>query len=820
VAFQTAVCSENARRDLVIASALNGIDYLEVSADQTTLRLYFLKSIPLNGFGLPGAPQLVTIRGGVRIRNIEVTAVRRADEQLLEVDVSEPGDFSTYTLVIDSAALDPVFAQVDFSFKAACPNRFDCRPKQDCPPAVIDEPLIDYLAKDYASFRQALIDFLTTRVPDWTERHEADLLIALLEAVAYTGDHLSYFQDAVANEPYLQTARQRISVRRHARLIDYRMHDGASARTFVFFEIAGASGTIPAGTPVLSRIDRPLGPLVPPLPPVLPLAPAAVKLQALAVADAVFEVAVAANVVAAHNRIEIHTWGNRECCLPRGSTSVDLRGDLTATLENGDYLLFEEVLGPSTGLEPDADRAHRQVVRLTEVALTQDPVLTLALTRVTWAPADALRFPLCLSAVATDGVLDGTFIDNVSVARGNLALADHGRRVQDPWVPEDPATLGAEGIVASFRPFRVQLEEGPLAFRIPPPAPDAPAAELFTTDPGQALPQVTELQVSLNGAPQPGWQPIGPDLLSADPFLRRFVVETDNEGRALLRFGDNVFGEAPSNGSFLRASYRVGVGTSGNVGADALAHVFSDAALPAIVSIRNPLAAWGGIDPQPIEQVKQLAPAAFRAQQFRAVTEEDYARAAEKHPLVSKAVAQFRWTGSWHTVFISVDPKGQVEVTAELKRRIKDWVTRFTLAGYDLEIRPPKYVALDLEIDVCVDPEHFRFDVEQAVREALSSRRFVDGTLGFFHPDEFTFGEALYLSRLYKAIEDVEGVDSAIVRRFRRFDEHDPDPARPATAANIARGLVSIGGFEVLRLDDDPNFPENGTLRLHMRGGK
>jgi hypothetical protein len=147
-------------------------------------------------------------------------------------------------------------------------------------------------------------------------------------------------------------------------------------------------------------------------------------------------------------------------------------------------------------------------------------------------------------------------------------------------------------------------------------------------------------------------------------------------------------------------------------------------------------------------------------------------------------------------------------------------VTRFTLAGYDLEIRPPKYVALDLEIDVCVDPEHFRFDVEQAVREALSSRRFVDGTLGFFHPDEFTFGEALYLSRLYKAIEDVEGVDSAIVRRFRRFDEHDPDPARPATAANIARGLVSIGGFEVLRLDDDPNFPENGTLRLHMRGGK
>jgi hypothetical protein len=43
------------------------------------------------------------------------------------------------------------------------------------------------------------------------------------------------------------------------------------------------------------------------------------------------------------------------------------------------------------------------------------------------------------------------------------------------------------------------------------------------------------------------------------------------------------------------------------------------------------------------------------------VTEEDYARAAEKHPEVRKAVATFRWTGSWHTVFLAIDPEGQSE---------------------------------------------------------------------------------------------------------------------------------------------------------------
>jgi hypothetical protein len=41
--------------------------------------------------------------------------------------------------------------------------------------------------------------------------------IALVELLAYVGDQLSYYQDAVANEAYLETARQRISVKRHTR---------------------------------------------------------------------------------------------------------------------------------------------------------------------------------------------------------------------------------------------------------------------------------------------------------------------------------------------------------------------------------------------------------------------------------------------------------------------------------------------------------------------------------------------------------------------------------------------------------------------------
>src|SRR3989442_627943 len=101
------------------------------------------------------------------------------------------------------------------------------------------QPLIDYMAKDYQSFRQLMLDRLSATLPGWQERHAPDLGIALVEALAYVADYLSYYQDAVATEAYLGTARQRISVRRHARLLDYVLHEGCNARAWVHCDVQG-----------------------------------------------------------------------------------------------------------------------------------------------------------------------------------------------------------------------------------------------------------------------------------------------------------------------------------------------------------------------------------------------------------------------------------------------------------------------------------------------------------------------------------------------------------------------------------------------------
>jgi len=265
-------CKNKGRRKAVQdLKTVNGIDYLEVaSADQMTLKIFFIHNLPGETGAVPPAPALALakenflIEGGERVRNVMVETVNSSDN-VLEITVNTAGDFSTYTLRIITSptnpeppsGFDPQLSAVDFSFKVACPGEFDCKTVVECPPEKLTSPEINYLAKDYDSFRRLMLDRLSVIMPDWRERNPADLQIALVELLAYVGDHLSYYQDAVSTEVYLGTARKRVSVCRHARLVDYFMHDGCNARTWVCFEVEeggdAEGGTLSAGTPLLMQ---------------------------------------------------------------------------------------------------------------------------------------------------------------------------------------------------------------------------------------------------------------------------------------------------------------------------------------------------------------------------------------------------------------------------------------------------------------------------------------------------------------------------------------------------------------------------------------
>ena len=328
-------------------------------------------------------------------------------------------------------------------------------------------------------------------------------------------------------------------------------------------------------------------------------------------------------------------------------------------------------------------------------------------------------------------------------------------------------------------------------------------------DPRDALPAI-EVRSKLAGEDKAAWKPKR-DLLSSGADAAEFVVETEEDGTSFLRFGDDTHGRRPEKDTEFFATYRVGEGPQGNVGAETLAHVVSIE--PEIIRVRNPLPARGGLEPESMEEARQKAPSAFRTQE-RAVTRDDYAEAALRHPGLQRAAARFRWTGSWRTVFVTLDPLGgdTVDRVPALKTAIRDHLERFRLAGYDLEVDDPQYISLEIELQVCVTPGYFRGDVERVLLEVFSNCLRPDGTPGLFHPDRFSFGEPVYLSPLTQAALAVEGVDSVQFLTFRRRGQPDQGKA-------LKDGRILLNRLEIARLDNDPNFPEHGTFRATLVGG-
>jgi len=466
-------------------------------------------------------------------------------------------------------------------------------------------------------------------------------------------------------------------------------------------------------------------------------------------------------------------------------------------------------------------------VRLTGVQLSEDPLGgrfaeppnddPVAVTEISWHAEDALPFPLCLNARV--GSMVGV---EIAAAMGNVVAADHGMTLAPEALPEVPAadplltrvpvTVGpcesAETLAARPR-YRPALRSGPLVWAAPFDT-TASASTALAAAPGQA-----QAQLTLTDDEDETWTSSA-DLLDHGPLDRVFKVETDNEGRARLRFGDGQYGARPPSGLGFTARYRVADHGDGKVGAHSLRHLISaDPALvsdlsdPAIESLNNWLPAQGGVAAESLEEVRAAAPFAFRTQE-RAVTAEDYGMLARRLGTVQKVQATPRWTGSWHTTFVSVDRKGGLPVDSGFRARLRNHLQAYRLAGLDLEVDSPREVALDIELEICVSPGHFPERVGQALLASFHNGLTAEGQLGLFHPDRFSFGDPVYLSPLVAAAQATPGVSSIRVSRFERLGEPDSD--------GRTEGLLPMSRLEIARLDNDPNFPEHGVFNLILRG--
>ncbi|MGW0948845.1 hypothetical protein ACWD4O_40655 [Streptomyces sp. NPDC002623] len=840
------------RRALVAATAdpaLDGIDHVEVLSNrpdspehvpgaprQRTLAVHLLRGpVPEDLVTGPDGPRVVVV-GGVRAdsrRNpvevewalpaTELTSaadtpapVTEADRALvaacvpeearakvLIVRTSSPGDRSACVLRLlgpagaaAPAGFDVPLAQAPFTFAVDCPADAVRGRPNPTPPVTAASPVLDYLARDYEALRTRLLDRMAVLLPDWTDRSPADIGVTLIELFAYLGDRLSYRQDAVAQEAALSTARRRVSVRRHARLLDYHVHEGCCARTWLAFT-TDAEVSLRAGTAVGEGAGPP------------GRRPPAARDTAQADA-AVFETCAPVVLTPARNRLFLHAWAEADHVLPAGARSafVAVASDGDPALCAGDVLVLAE-LGPS-GTLVDGDPTHRYAVRLDREPVEHVDALaghgggaaTQRVLEIHWHRDDALPFPLRVSRPVGDRAA-GT-----AVALANIVLADHGASVHDDTPV--PAQVPWQG---GYRPFlrraglawAAPADPGPLN-GVPPGQGWESASAALRPDPRRAVAQL-ELD---DGARR--WLP-RPDLLDSDRAAAHVVVETEDDRTIRLRFGDGVTGRRPTPGTTMTLRYRLGGGSWGNVGVDTLTELLGAPGGTRLtgVLVTNPLPAAGGLDPQPMAEVRELAPRAFRTR-LQAVTSDDYAAIAGADGAVRQAVASPRWTGSWYAQQVVVDPDGTTD--EQLFDRLAGLLDVRRTAGVDVEFAEAALVPVEIGIGCCLDPGTLRVQAEQRLREVLSASVLPDGRRGLFHPDNLGFGSSLYLSDLIAQAMSVPGVVQVQVERFCRAG------ADAATnRAALTRGRLDASRREILCCRSDPDSPETGFVDLVVGGG-
>jgi hypothetical protein len=239
---------------------------------------------------------------------------------------------------------------------------------------------------------------------------------------------------------------------------------------------------------------------------------------------------------------------------------------------------------------------------------------------------------------------------------------------------------------------------------------------------------------------------------------RDYYVQFDENDICWIYFGDGVYGRIPPTAqNNIRATWRIGGGSAGNVAANSITTVKTS--LPQVSTVTNSQAAAGGADHEDIDHAKAFGPLAYRSG-LRAVTLNDYVALAQK----AGGVAKVRATApNWNTIELYVAPTGDAAspVPETLRRRLIAYFEDKRMAGTFVEVLDATYIPIDISIELVYDKRYQPDAVRQAAETAVAN------LLAFNNVD---FGLPLYLSDVYGKVEAVAGVTAMTVVRFRRED--------------------------------------------------
>ena len=253
------------------------------------------------------------------------------------------------------------------------------------------------------------------------------------------------------------------------------------------------------------------------------------------------------------------------------------------------------------------------------------------------------------------------------------------------------------------------------------------------------------LQVQANGVT---WTEV-PSLYEQGSSQQVFATLNQSDGTTDVLFGDGVEGSVlPTGQNNIQANYRIGLGSSGNVAANALTTLI-DRPL-GVSGATNPAPATGGQDPQSVDDIRSNAPLTVLTL-GRAVSLTDYQNYASTFAGIAKAYAVWIPSGQGQGVFLTVAGVDGAALSPS-NPTLNNLVASLQNYGNPLiPITVQSFVEtlFGLSADLQYDPAYDQPTVEAQVLQTLSQA---------YSFAERSFGQGVSVDEISTVIQNVPGV--------------------------------------------------------------
>lgn len=361
--------------------------------------------------------------------------------------------------------------------------------------------------------------------------------------------------------------------------------------------------------------------------------------------------------------------------------------------------------------------------------------------------------------------------------RCQTVAASDGTSISKNFETVEEVTLDVWDGTSDYNPVRVQAVEGHTYKDESVGVSNGFAQQQYFIRRTSVLPNTVTVETELKAANGAGessfqkWDEID-TLAHALPGQKVFQVLDQMDGSSLIRFGDGVYGAIPPLHSIIRASYRVGGGSDGNVSPNSVKTIV----YPEITNVQvdNSEAAVGGRGSESLTSIRINAARSFRSRD-RAVTLSDFVALAENAPDISKAkaignngtsVAVYVVPNSDEGLTRNEDGLLVTTMTPELRESTAQFLENRAMAGVTVQVFDPVWVEVYLRLRVFAIPDYPRDKVEQTVREALEQT---------FRFQTVVFDARISSYDIYRSLVGLPGIDHVEVQDISR-DITFPEP--------------------------------------------